>query len=386
MIPYRELCQRTRDTSWVREKICADVKWKGIRAVARDYQIDPRTLRRWMKRPNLKRGPGPGTVESRISDERRAKIIEAYKATGWGPMRLKMEFQMLESASTIYRVLKAAGLIQPRKRRWKEKGDLRAFKAKYKPFEKFQVDAKTLIDIPAYWIPGKPLGLPRTQWTARCVKSGALFYAYSNGGETQEAACTFIVYLLEHLIRHGVKVKELAMKIQTDNGSFAVGHSHSTRKSAFRQLLELYGIKHRLIVPGEKTSQADVERSHGMIEQDFYRRQPPTDRTRFFFDASLYQIYFNYHHLNSYKGWKTPIQIVNEGLPAVDLQVLALPPIDLDKHSDIYYYKINPKYLPDIPELFFQDVPPPHYQELVREAYAQEARVGQETVKLDTLN
>ena len=376
-IAYREIYARDKDPFWLRERICKEAKEKGIRPVARGYEMDPRTVRKWMKRDDkhsLKRGPKAGSVETRTPEDRRIRIIETKKATGHGPMRLHMEDELEESPSTIYRILKQAGVIVARRRRWREKGDLRAFKAHYRTFEKLQVDAKTLTDIPALFGPLKELGLPKMQWTARCIKSGATFISYSNAGETQEAACTFMVYVLEHLKKYGVETK--GMKIQTDNGSYAVGSMRSVKKSAFRQLLESYGVKHRLIVPGQKTSQADVERFHGLIEQELYRRVVPRSKAEFFLQAAHYQIYFNMFRPNSYKGWQTPLQILNKDLPHVDPQVLALAPIDLDQHTDLYYLKMDPDYLPMTPELFFQDVPSPHYEELVEQAHARKAQVG----------
>jgi hypothetical protein len=110
-IAYREIYARDKNPFWLRERICREAKEKGIRPTAREYGMDPRTMRKWMKREdkgNLKRGPKPGSVKRRTPDDRRREIIETYKATGHGPMRLHMEDTFAESPSTIYRVLKAA--------------------------------------------------------------------------------------------------------------------------------------------------------------------------------------------------------------------------------------------------------------------------------------
>ena len=50
------------------------------------------------------------------------------------------------------------------------------------------------------------------------------------------------------------------------------------------------------------------------------------------------------------------------------------------EYIDMYLYKIDPEYLPIIPEITYQDVPSPQYEELVKEAYASG---GQLTMLLD---
>ncbi|MFH1429541.1 MAG: hypothetical protein ABIH39_07345, partial [Candidatus Margulisiibacteriota bacterium] len=49
--------------------------------------------------------------------------------------------------------------------------------------------------------------------------------------------------------------------------------------------------------------------------------------------------------------------ILKNDYPNTDPQVLALRPIDLDKHVDMYFYKIDPDHKPLTFEDFFFDVP-----------------------------
>ena len=71
-------------------------------------------------------------------------------------------------------------MTRPPKRRHHRKNDLRAVKAAYPPFTRFQMDVKHLTDIPFYWPQMQRNGLPRFQYTIRELSCGAQFLAYSN--------------------------------------------------------------------------------------------------------------------------------------------------------------------------------------------------------------
>ena len=61
------------------------------------------------------------------------------------------------------------------------------------------------------------LKLPRFQYTARDMKTGAVFMAYVNDSAN---AAIFAAYISNHLQRYGMK----GMVYQTDNGSFFIGN------------------------------------------------------------------------------------------------------------------------------------------------------------------
>lgn len=84
---------------------------------------------------------------------------------------------------------------------------------------KLQLDGKYLLGIPNYYIYYKLLGLPKWQVTLRDVKSGATFLSYMTIEDGLNAR-TFIVYVFEHLIRHGIDVSKLT--IQMDGASYAM--------------------------------------------------------------------------------------------------------------------------------------------------------------------
>ncbi len=108
-------------------------------------------------------------------------------------------------------------LICPQKRKkYQRKRDLREVKKMLKPFEKIQVDIKYLDDIPEFYTAYRVFRLPKYQITARCVRTGALFYAYAME-KTSTNTTMFLLRLGEHLKAHGVELNTVI--IQTDNGT-----------------------------------------------------------------------------------------------------------------------------------------------------------------------
>jgi len=163
------------------------------------------------------------------------------------------------------------------------------------------------------------------------------------------------LYVFEHLKKYGIDVKKI--RLRHDGGSFAIGNARTFQKSIFRILVrDIYKAMPRRIK--HKNQNSEVERYHGMIEQYFYQIDDFSSRDDFFKKASETQIWFNYIRKNSYKGWKTPLDILKEDFPTIDPQILALPPIELDKHTDMYFYKKDPNHKPLTKELFFQDSEP----------------------------
>jgi len=166
---------------------------------------------------------------------------------------LKEEFNLPYSTKTINRVLKQNGLIKKKKKRWRKRKDLR--EKKMKPFSKIQIDTKELRDIERYFPQMIFLKLPRFQYTARDMKTGAVFMAYAYVNDSANAAI-FAAYISNHLQRYGMK----GMVYQTDNGSEFIGNVRKKKgESAFESVLRLYGIKHERIPPGCFRWNSDVE-------------------------------------------------------------------------------------------------------------------------------
>ena len=201
----------------------------GVSEAARQFNTSRPTVRKWKQRyeregtkglHNLSRGPKhiPHKTPKHIEE-----IVLAHRRRlpSWGPVRLKDDFDLPISELAIYRIIKQNGLVKKHKRKYQKKNDLRKIKMRLKAFQKIQVDVKDLSDIPNYYRFKRPFSLPRYQYTARDVKSGMLYIAHARRNDCVNAA-NFLVLLAEHLIRHGVAPKDVA--IQTDNGSEFIGN------------------------------------------------------------------------------------------------------------------------------------------------------------------
>ena len=355
-VTYHEICKTAKNREWMRPKLVKYALEHGIRPAAKEFKCSTNTVLLWLGRKDepketrsADRSKAPKVVKNRTSPEIEQQVLDCRAKEGMGGRNLVHQYPLAVSEATANRILKRNGVTVPRKRKYKQTKDLRKIKSKKKCFEVVQVDGKVLNDIINFWPYYSQFLLPLWQFTFTCEKSGATFYAYCKG-ETSLAACAFIVYVIEHLKRYGITVK----KIKTDKGSFAVGRK-SLKYTNFQKLLKLYKIKHQAIE--HKNQNADVERFHGLIEQYFYSQCHIESQADFYQQATAKQVWFNFIRQNSGKNWQTVIEIFKTDYPNIDPQVLALQPIDLDLHLDIYFYKVIPGHKPLTFDDFFIDVP-----------------------------
>lgn len=356
-VKYHEIYQREKDPAWLREKVVIFAQKEGIKKASREFGCSKNTVKLWLKRitepSNIRfhnKSRIPKVIVQKTHPVLEKQVLEYWEKEHMGSCNLKHQYGLPVSESTVYRILKRNNKINTRKRKYKRSKDLHAIKAKYKCFEVVQVDAKVLNDIVELYPYYCKYSLPLWQFTFTCEKSGATFYSYCQS-ENALAACTFIVYVLEHLKRYGIKVR----KVKTDQGSFAVGRKSLKHSQFQRLLLNIYNVKHQAAY--HKNQMSDVERFHGLIEQYFYSIAHIQNKQDFYTQATKKQLWFNFIRKNSGKNWKTPLEIFKKDFPHKDPQVLALPPIDLDNHSDLYLYKLDPNYKPLTKTDFFQDVP-----------------------------
>ena len=175
------------------------------------------------------------------------------------------------------------------------------------------------------------------QYTARDIKTGALFVALAYGHNRHNSAI-FVDRILTHLTRYGITPRV----IQTDNGSEFVNTHNALDRTLFTQIVERNGItEHRRIPPGAKTWQSDVETSHRIIEYEFYDNVKAVSDTSMITKLRAYQWGVNVMRKNSYKGNRTPLEIIREehsrSYATISKEVLDFPTCILDKkfHSFI---------------------------------------------------
>lgn len=313
---------------------------KGISAAARYYRTTRNTVRKWLTRyhqqglsglANRKRIPKhiPHKTPKAIED----RIIELRKThPAWGPERLKMHYDIPVSTKAIARIIRQAGLVRRRKKKWNKQRDLRAQKQALKPFQLIQVDVKDLIDINKYWPQMRHLGLPRYQFSARDVRTGGIWYSYGRSKDSTNGGM-FITYLLRQLEHYGVELSEVT--IQTDNGTEFVGHIlKKHNESSFSEAIERFGANYRRIPPRACSWQSDVEVFHKLIEDEFYDLEEYRDQIEFMAKAYAYCLYFNYRRKNRWRGCKTPVELLKELNSKISPKVFNLMPILLDDYID----------------------------------------------------
>jgi hypothetical protein len=265
----------------------------------------------------------PPAVEHQVLRER-------DRAPCLGARRLKEFCELEPSEGAIARILRQNGRAQKRKKKYEKKRDMREVKARLKAFSQLQIDTKYLNDIPYYVEQmARNKQLPRFQYTARDVKTGATFLGFGSELSGAHASC-FAAAVLKHLSRTG-HPREGTI-VQTDNGQEYSGVERKTKRDrGFTHVVrDLFRARHRFIPPGKKNHQADVETLHERIEPEFFDLEYFASREDFFMKSSAWQLWWNTTRKNGHKGGRTPDQILLEEQPERLAQTWLLPALDLD--------------------------------------------------------
>jgi transposase len=320
-----------------RLEMVAFAKEEGITQAAKTYQTTRKTVRKWVVRLDRLGLDGlkdqkrtPKRIPHKMDKDTEDKIVEARKALHtFGARPLKDRFGFSYSHTAIHRVMKQHDLVGKRARRRRKRQDLSDLKMKLSFFEKCQIDTKDLSDILPYWPLLKRLGLPRYEYAARELSTGAAFFAYADENTTTNASI-FADYVAEHLKAHGIKTAQI--EFQSDNGSEYIGsvNKKTARKSAFEKVLFKHEIKHGRIPPRCSWLQGDVETFNRIVESEFFEIESFKSSEDFLGKAYSYQLYFNHIRKNRYRQSKTPLEIFRQRFPKVDEGVLNLPPVRLD--------------------------------------------------------
>jgi transposase len=337
---YYNLMRESKDPRLLRLRMVMEARRGGIKPAARLFRVQVNTVRKWLRRYD-------GTLES-LADHSRApkgrprklsraaeeRIVRARrKLPMWGAERLRRDLDLPWSANAIARVLRERGLLRKwRRRKPQVKRCLREIKRNWPLWSQIEIDTKHLYDMPEYLVQMKLRGLPRFQYTAREVSTGALFLGYADELSLTYAEL-FARRIIGHLKGHGVDMTQVTC--QTDNGAEFVGSWLSRDDSAFTQVWTSAKARHRTIPPGQHRYQADVETVHSLMETEFYLERF-ADRGDFMAKAETYQAFFNYARPNSGKEYKTPWELVREKNSTASVHLLNLPPAYLpDLHRQL---------------------------------------------------
>lgn len=282
---------------------------------ARMYGRTRKTVRKWRDRfdkEGLKgledRSRRPHHSPNQTSRSDKAKIIRLKgKMPHFGAERFHKEFRIKQSARTIQKICREAGLGRKRKSKRQKQRDLRAWKeANFKPLRYFVVDTKDCIDVPYYVERIRKFGFPRYLYQARDVRTNTLFSAYAYEQSNVNSA-KFINRLFGHLKSVDIPLNEVS--VQTDNGSeFPRNGLDLTKPSAFEKAIMNVDAKYVRIPPGAKNHQSDVERANGLIEYELLEIERWKTKSELVGLSTAWEYYFNRLRPNSYQQNRSPYQ------------------------------------------------------------------------------
>lgn len=151
----------------------------GVSQAARQFGTSRQTVRKWKGRYEAEgvrgladRSRARKRIAHKTPESTARRLLELRRRyPGWGPDRLGAHFVLGCSRTAAARIFRQAGLTRRRKKK-RVRNDLRAEKARLKPFERLQIDTKELRDIATYAEMMKIGGLPRFEYTARDLRNG----------------------------------------------------------------------------------------------------------------------------------------------------------------------------------------------------------------------
>ena len=312
---------------------------KGIKAAARCYECSKNTVRKWVRRFAINHNHGllpisraPRSCPHKTSPALEAKCVAQRKKTpGFGSRRLIAEFALQIGHNALDRIFRHHQLTRPPKRRHHRKNDLRAVKAAYAPFTRFQMDVKYLTDLPFYWPQMQANGLPRFQYTIRELSCGAQFLAYSN--ELSKTYSTLAVdRFLTHLKNHGIQTSQIV--ITTDLGTENDGDTTHYQVGGFHWTIEQkHHAQHRFNPPACPNANANVESVHSTIEAELFDAQVFSSKADFFAKTATYQLWYNAARKNSSRAYKSPADLLALKAPQISPTIFLLHPIPLEVSS-----------------------------------------------------
>jgi len=336
---YFDLVREMKNAYNHRLRLVENAKQRGIKPTARLFATTVPTVRKWLRRfqqhgPSglAERSRAPHRQARQTSPELEQQVVALrQQLPTFGARRLIREFDLPLSHRALERIWRTQGLMKKRRRKYQRKQDLAHIKAQWALFQQISADTKDLDDIPYYWPQAQQFGLPSVQYTAREVRSGALFWAFAEK-RSAAASAVFAARIQQHLNRYGVSLRDLVW--QTDNGGEFKGDFPKA----------LGDSQHVRIPPAAHTYQSDVETVHRLEEDEFFDLETFSSRGEFLAKVHTYQLYFNLVRPNTHKENLSPWQIIQRLAPRAPLQLCLLPPVFLD-----YYLNDDGGY--DVPRL-----------------------------------
>jgi transposase InsO family protein len=249
-----------------------------------DYEVDIRTLKRWIKRLDLDnnwdlsdRSRKPKKMRYKINDDIKEKIIRIRNKTGWGPIKINYSVREV-SISTIKRFLKEKRLVAKVERKKKRN--------KYVRWQRKRPNSLWQIDHSVKKVDGK--------WLISIEDDCG---RYSLGLFAVNRVTTEVVtQILEILIRKYGKPRE----ILSDNGS---AYGSKSKNSKFDRWCKRQGIKHIRSAVHSPTTCGKIER----LFQTYKRERHYCNH-----DLELFRYRYNHQRAHESLDNKTPSKIYND--------------------------------------------------------------------------
>lgn len=162
-----------------------------MKPAARAFATTARTVRKWRDRYNHYGKSGlkdrPRTRKHsphRIKPYRCFKIVDVFESYNSVNKHLSAaasprRYHISYSLPTVIKVLREQGCKRPQRTKSERKRDLREHKQRLRAFERIQIDVKELNDIRETYREYIRHKLPTYQFTARCVRTRAMFLSYA---------------------------------------------------------------------------------------------------------------------------------------------------------------------------------------------------------------
>ena len=320
----------------------------GNKPTSREFKTSVKVVRKWVNR-YVKEGISglndrsrkPHHSPNKCTPSLENKIIKLRKQTKhkFGAKRLIERFSLNCGKSCVQRIIKQHKLTRKKKTKKQKRNELWSIKKLMGVFEKIQIDVKELTDISMYFYHYNRHNLPKYEFTARCVKTGATFVCFAKSNNAINAAA-FAIYILTHLKDNGFDLSKI--EIQTDNGAEfnACGHKKEGLTPFEVVIKDIFHTKLSFIPPASPTFNSDVETFHRLVEDEFYSIEPATSLEMLRCKMMTFLIDFNYLRKNSYKDNKTPYELAKDEITDFSLNAFNLPPVLCEDIQYLYFDRV----------------------------------------------
>ena len=298
---------------------CVLVKGWSIEQTAERFQVDAKTVRKWVDRYETEgeagledRSSRPHRSPNRTPRHRRRQCIRLRKRHRWGADHIAHETGL--AASTVQNILNAAGLGRLDSGDRANQEPVQRY-VRDRPGELIHVDVKKLAGIPdggGWWLHGRgKTPARRTQRVGYRYLHSAIddrtriVYSEVCDDEKAETAVAFWHRAVNWFAGLGIRIE----RVLTDNGA-----CYRSRYWIHYNLAA--GIKIKKTRPYRPQTNGKIERYHRILLEEWAYIQPWTSETERTAGYHRLVHFYNHHRSHGALKWATPISTLKDNLPA----------------------------------------------------------------------